>query len=190
VTIGEDLRNAEVVLPALRSGDLETAFAAAKAIEKDKGIASDPLFPGADIEHLRRIYSASPKILRTIGPEKLRTLQIVASVAYLVGISRYRHLLPEGFTTDLAMDNEAAVRMVLFSALHRGEMEYFRSANVKRVRHWSSPNVDTKWKSCTCCDALRGQEWELDQAPELPYELCTSPLGCRCTYFLIDPFST
>jgi hypothetical protein len=187
MTIGEGLRNAELVLPALQCGDLEAALAAGKAIEEAKGIGNDPLFPGADLEHLKRIYSASPKILRPIGPEKLRTLQVVASAAYLVGISRYRHLLPEGFQTGLKMDNEAAVRMVQFSARHRSEMDYFRSANVKSVRHWSSPNSDEKWKSCATCDALRGREWDLNEAPELPYELCTSRLGCRCTYFLINP---
>jgi hypothetical protein len=179
MTIDDDLRNAALLLPALESGDLETALATGKIIETPRKIGNDSLFPAADLEHLKRIHSASPKILRPIGPEKLRTLQIVAAVAYLVGISRYRHLLPEAFNTGLKMDNEAAVRMVHFSARHRSKMEYFRAANFKRVRHWSSPNSDEKRKACPTCDALRGREWKLNQAPELPYELCTSRLGCR-----------
>jgi hypothetical protein len=189
MTIDDDLRNAALLLPALESGDLETAFATGKTIEAARKIGNDPLFPGADLEHLKRIYSASPKILQSVGPEKLRCLQIMAAVGYLEGISRYRHLLPEGFYTGLKMDNEAAVRMVHFSASHKRAMEQFREASIRRVRYWASPNSDEKWKSCACCDALRGQEWELDQAPELPYEMCTSRLGCRCTYFLTDPFS-
>jgi hypothetical protein len=33
---------------------------------------------------------------------------------------------------------------------------------------------------CDACKALSGQIFPIDEVPPLPYEKCTSPVGCRC----------
>jgi hypothetical protein len=66
---------------------------------------------------------------------------------------------------DLSKHSETAVALARFRVNPR----------VGRVR--IMPHADC----CPACRAAEG-EWPKDQAPPLPVEGCSHPLGCRCFY--------
>lgn len=58
---------------------------------------------------------------------------------------------------------------------HRESLERIRSGLATKVRILASPD------SCPVCKAYEGA-YEFDNVPELPFEGCSHPRGCRCHY--------
>jgi hypothetical protein len=130
-----------------------------------------------DEQKLRTISTARPKILRTLSEEHLAPLRIAAGLMTIWGEAR-EEWFPDDLEADLTMDIDAAARMLLFHANYLYDMEGYRRPRVVRgVRIIGSDDPF----ACDACRALRDKVYNLDEAPELPHEHCTSELGCRCT---------
>jgi hypothetical protein len=175
----------DIVLSALRSRDLETAHAYAQRL-KDIEDREHPEWEHRrfgrlrGVDHLKLVLSCRPQILENVSDEVLEHLRFAAGVSSLLGVTRFRNYLPTGFKTTLLMDNDSAVRMLLFRASYECDMAYARVAKAERVRL-----VAANWAAgfsgvCENCKALHGQEWKLEETPEIPLKHCTSKTGCRC----------
>lgn len=135
--------------------------------------------PTGDVAALEAIYCGKPKILGKLDEGQLLPLRLAAGMAQLWGTNQFEEWLPPGFTTGLKMGNDAAARMLLFSGIHRTTLEgYRRSRVVKKVE----VVVARDERLCAACESLADRQFSLDSAPELPYEHCTSEMGCRCCF--------
>ena len=133
--------------------------------------------PAGDIEALNVIFSSTPKILAGLEAEKLEQLQSAAGMMYLWGEPKEsRKWLSPNFETSLALDNDAAARMIWFFAMHKQTLARYRAGQVGNVRILSALD------SCEACRTFEGRVYALDDVPELPHEKCTHIKGCRCTY--------
>lgn len=185
MSIAEDERRWAVLKPLLERGTLDAAWMASAAFWRDE--KHDDFFPPPDRQQLEQIYTARPRILASLNEETLKTLQVAASAGFLAGMSRFRYILPAGFSTGLRMENDAAVRMIIFRAAHDDRIKSFASAEVRQIRWHAFPSADPEWDCCEACGFMDGRVFDLSKAPEQPYEFCTSHLGCRCTYFMVNP---
>ena len=181
----------ELVLQALRSHELESAHAYArqlKEVEKSEHPERHREMFGVlrGVDHLKLVFSSKPKILNSVSEERLDHLRVAAGTALLLGVTRFKDYLPEGFNTGLGMDNDSAVRMVLFRADHEDDMAQARLTGATKVRLTASNSADDFSGVCENCKALHGKEWDLKKAPELPLKDCSSKYGCRCLMLAID----
>lgn len=178
----EEARDRAAIL-ALIERRFEDAIRVCSSFEAELGFPKDDAF-GAwpEPEHLARIITARPKILKALSEEQLEHLRLAAGMVALgLDAPRGSRWLPDGFTTGLQMDNDAAVRMIWFQAKHKEEMLSFREIGVTQVSVEVATREEGEWAACSSCGALVDRIFRLDEVPELPYEHCTSPLGCRCS---------
>jgi hypothetical protein len=113
-----------------------------------------------------------PKILARLSGKVLEELRVAAGMAFL-GFGR--NWLSEDLDTGLAMNCDAAVNMIISRVQSDRNREGFHQGGVSKVRIQCSQDGP-----CEVCSALRSRVLPLDEAPEIPYERCTSPSGCRC----------
>jgi hypothetical protein len=78
------------------------------------------------------------------------------------------------------MDNDTAARMIEFHAHYQRDIARYRAWGVKTVEILATDD------SCAACKKLAKKKYKIDQVPELPYEKCTSEIGCRCTTVAAD----
>ena len=64
---------------------------------------------------------------------------------------------------------------------NRATLESFKALGVEKVEWYTALDERT----CDKCRALHGNIFPLEKAPNLPYEGCTNPHGCRCTYLSV-----
>lgn len=155
---------------------------------------STQLFPrglGVDWSHydashdasiIQDIYGRIPDLLKLVRPSSLAHLRSAAAMMHLWGTNHLPEAFPEGLDTGLRLDNSTAARMLLFHAVHLGEMQRYRETSVKSLRLLSAEDV----RNCEACKALSSKVFLLRQAPQLPYSQCTSEMGCRCTYVVAE----
>jgi hypothetical protein len=156
---------------------LVSSYEAKQVFSRGLGIDWKKHDPGRDVQMLKSIFGSKPKILARLDQAKLGPLRLAAGMMELWGFSDATTWLPAGLETGLAMDSDAAARMLFFYACHQATLEgYRKSSVVKAVKILSC--ID----GCTCeaCRKLAGKEYKLSDVPELPYEKCTSEMGCRC----------
>ena len=129
-----------------------------------------------DVALLAAIFASWPKILASLKENQLFQLRVAAGMIHLWGTSDADDWLPQDLTTDLVMDNSAAARMLLFYVIHKAELEQYRLLRVKCLE------ISVTKDDCSCqeCALLVNRKYQLENIPELPYEKCTSELGCRC----------
>jgi hypothetical protein len=127
-----------------------------------------------DFVVLKAIFQGRPGLLGGLSSGQLECLQLAAAMMHLCGSEECESWLPHGFQTPLRIDNNAAARMVLFSAYHRCNVASFMAAGVRRVRIQGTHNP------CPACEAIAQKTYRLSEVPELPYEGCTHEMGCRC----------
>jgi hypothetical protein len=133
-----------------------------------------------DVAMLEVMVQASPRILGFLTEEQLRHLRLAAGMTHLWGTDRTEGWLPDDFEPNPAMDNDTAARMILFYAYHQRDIAQYRVAGVATVETRAMED------SCTACRRLARKKFKLDELPELPYEGCTSDMGCRCTTTVAD----
>jgi hypothetical protein len=138
------------------------------------------------VDHLKLVFSCKPQILKSVSEEALEHLRFAGGTALLLGVTRFREYLPADFNTGLAMDDDSAVRMLLFRADHDGDMAQARMTGAKKVRLVASNWADDFSGVCENCKPLHGKEWSLKKAPELPLKDCTSRYGCRCLMLTVE----
>lgn len=131
--------------------------------------------PSRDIEMLKIIFSAKPKILIELNDEQMEHLHLAAGMMYILATNQAKDWLPDNFETELIIDNDTAARMIYFYASHQVELEQYRATGVKKVEVVASDD------SCDACKKMAKRKYTIDKVPELPYEKCTSEMGCRCT---------
>jgi len=156
------------------------AFEAQQVFPRGIGIDWKHYGPAHDVAMLKVIFQANPKILSSLNDGQMKHLRLAAGMMHLWGTNRAEIWLPDGFETGLIMDNDAAARMILFYASHKRSIAQYLAAGVKKVEILATDN------SCTACKKLAKKKYKIDEVPELPYEKCTSEMGCRCTTVVAD----
>lgn len=137
------------------------------------------------ISTLDAILGAEPSILKSCSKKVLGELQVAAAISCVISDNRGGKFLPEGLTTGLKMDNDAAVRMVIFSVMEQRNIASWTKSRVVESIQMRCPAVNEgeKFKTCDRCRVLEGRIFRLESPlPELPYEHCESVMGCRCFY--------
>ncbi len=153
------------------------AFEAKRVFPRGMGIDWSNYDTDRDVAILRMIFQDKPKILARLSNEQIDRLRFGAAMMHLWGSSSVNKWMPSDVDTGLSMDDDSAARMVCFSALHRTQMAEYREMGVKSVRILGC-NDDVM---CEACRKLQGKKLRLNDVPDLPYEKCTSDLGCRCS---------
>lgn len=183
---GKRARVEEQTLQALRQRKSEEASQIVAAFEAQqvfpRGINVDWKHhnPAHDIAMLKVILQAKPKVLSCLNDEQIEHLRVAAGMMHLWGTNQAKDWLPDNFETDLIMDRDAAARMILFYASHQRSIAQYRAAGVKTVEILATGD------SCAACKKLATKKYKIDAVPELPYEKCTSEMGCRCTTVVAD----
>ena len=176
-------------LTALLAGDVATARATAEQLNSEMGEADDGMFNYLQPEsHFRRILAAKPRILAGLAEEELKVLRIAAAMNSFGWGERW---LPEGFRTKLKIDNKTAVRMIYFYVRQQEDAEQYRSIGVTEVfimvANHGAPQKESRWDVCVECLPLKGTVWPINKVPDLPYSMCTQPIGCRCMALPVLP---
>jgi len=174
----DSLAKGQFVEAARRTG----SFEAQQVFPRGMGIDWQNYRPDTDIRVLKRIFTAQPKILKSISDHHLAVLRLLAGMMLLWGTNRNKDWISIGFETGLQFDNETAARMLLFYGRSQTELaEYRSSAVVEAVQVLAASD------SCAHCQALAAKKtkYRLDRVPELPYEKCTSGKGCRCVFVAV-----
>jgi len=176
----------EQTLQALRqrrfkeASQVVAAFEAQQVFTRGIGIDWKHHNPAHDVAMLKVIFRAKPKILSSLNDEQMGHLRLAAGMMHLWGTDRAESWLPDGFEAGLIMDNDAAARMILFYTSHQRSIAQYRAAGVRKVEILAT---DT---SCAACKKLAKKKYKISEVPELPYEKCTSEMGCRCTTVVAD----
>jgi len=156
---------------------LVSSYEAKQVFSRGVGIDWKNYDPSRAMAVLKGIFGGRPKILARLDHEKLELLRLAAGMAYLWGTGEARPWLPADFGTGLVMDNEAAARMLEFYALHQVRLEEYRESRVVKSVEIVTANDE---HACEACRRLASRKYKLSEVPELPYEKCTSDMGCRC----------
>jgi len=176
----------EQVLQALQqrkfkeAGQIVAAFEARQVFPRGFNIDWKHYSPTNDVAMLKTMFGGRPKILSSLDDQQMEYLRIAAGMIYLWGTNQADDWLPNNFETGLIMDNDAAARTVFFYASHQLNVAQYRAAGAKTVEILATDN------SCDACKKLAKRKYKLDEVPELPYEKCTSEVGCRCTTVVAD----
>jgi hypothetical protein len=171
---------ADTVLTALLRGRLReatqrvAAFEAGQTLPRTVGPRWQNYNTAADYAVLKAIFQGRPGILTGLSSGQVECLQLAAAMMHLCGSEECQAWLPPGFETPLRIDNDAAARMILYSAYHRCKAASFLAAGVETVGIQARPNP------CPACATIAQQAYPLSGVPELPYDGCSHELGCRC----------
>jgi hypothetical protein len=145
-------------------------------------LPADPREIGVDVTALKQIFTLRPKLLRALPEAEWDELHIVAGLNYLLGGRVSGDGLSDNFVGVPTLDRHTVVRMMQFHIQYLRDLERFRSAGFRQAKILCC-NAD----SCEPCMTLAGKRFRLDRLPELPYEKCTSDLGCRCCLTAVIP---
>lgn len=180
----------EQTLNALKERKFEEAFKLVSAFSAQQRVVTsecDSIFldgkrdnHSSGIAILKWIFLARPKMLATLNDSQLESLRLAAGMMHLWGESRAGTWLPGNLETNLNIDNDTAAMMIMFFAHHQHDIAQYQAAGVKKVR------ILAAYNSCESCQKLAKKEYKIDEIPDLPYEKCTSEIGCRCTIITTD----
>jgi hypothetical protein len=165
-----------------KASQLVASFEAEQVFPRGLNIDWKNYDPTHDVAMLKTIFRSRPKILARLSGEQLDQLRVAAGMMHLWGKNKAREWLPPGFETRLIMDNDAAARMIVSHASHQINMAQYRKAGVKTVEIRTANDKLV----CNACRKLANKKYKLNQVPELPYEECTSEMGCRCWTIAAD----
>ncbi|MGA7577942.1 MAG: SAP domain-containing protein [Desulfobaccales bacterium] len=169
-------------LEQLHLGDLRGAsltvaqFEAKQVFPRGLGIDWTKPNTSRDVQLLKTIFESRPKILTGLAEAEWNPLRVGGAMMYLWGTNKASKWLPADFIGTSKFDNDTAIRMVLFHAQHRANVESWRGHGlaIKKVDLLGSED------SCPACKKLAGKRFTIEKMPELPYEKCTHVMGCRC----------
>ena len=108
---------------------------------------------------LRFIFDGRPKILLHANDDQLAALRLAAGMMFLFGTNQGKEWLPPGFETCLAMDNDSAVRQVLFYARHQASIADYRQSSVVKL-----VEILTGEDSCEACKKISGKRYKLQRS--------------------------
>jgi hypothetical protein len=168
-------------LQLLQSGDLLGALATVAQFERQQvfrrgvGVDWDRSPNSDDVERLGAILAARPRILRGVPDDQWRTAQVAAGMMHMWGERSARPWLPDSFVGASNLDRETTVRMVLFAGQTKALLAQLRQSTITKVQV-----LDCGDSTCPACRQLCRRKYRIDELPEVPYEHCTSDMGCRC----------
>lgn len=164
----------------LQQGDVRAAMAVVGAYRRDQMIDwhDRDTGPSRDdsgrLQLILAILVARPRLLHGMGDDEWRTAQVAAAMMDLWGARVAGSWLPENFAGATNLDRETTVRMIMFEAKSRTDLAAFRASGITRVEVLGGGD------SCPACQEIAGKRFDLADAPTIPYEQCTSEMGCRC----------
>jgi SAP domain len=126
-----------------------------------------------DLGDVSRVFSVRPRILSGVNEEAFKQLRVTAGMAFLGLGDRW---LPGNLETGIRLAGPSAVSMIISSVQISRNVEGWRSSGVVRT----VKILCCADGPCEACNALRNCVWPIGDLPEIPYEHCTSPGGCRC----------
>lgn len=161
-------------LAALREGNPGLACQVVCEFQDALGFPEIPMFPTKpNLADVSSVFSVRPRILAGVNEEALEHLRVAAGMAFL-GLSD--HGLPENLETGIRLAGPEAVNMIIGTVQNGRNVELWRrSGLVRTVKIFCSADGP-----CVACAELRNRVWPIEELPEIPYEHCTSPQGCRC----------
>ncbi len=149
-------------------------FEASQVLPRGIGIDWASHDPSDDARLLETIFTGHPRILSGIRDDAIEPLRVSAALMHLWGLNRAPDWAPGCTDLGLRFNFDTAARMFLFYASHRLSLARFREADIAQLELLGG-SID----SCQPCRRLR-KHWRTAEAIELPYEKCTSEMGCRC----------
>lgn len=138
-------------------------------------LPADPREIAVDVAALKQIFTLRPKLLRALPEAEWEPLYIVAGLNYLLGGRVSGDGLPDDFVGVPNMDRQTVVLTMQFHFKHVRDLERMRSLGIRQAKI-----LCCNAGSCEPCLKISGKRFPLDRLPELPYEKCTSDMGCRC----------
>jgi hypothetical protein len=153
-------------------------YEADQVFQRGIGIDWKKYTPERDIEMLNDIYNSKPKVLKDMDSVKYDNLWIVASMLYLCGTNKSGNWIDRDFETGISYDVTTASRLIESNAYFKRDMRDFARNGAKKVYINSYVNDDLV---CPECKMLGGKRFNISEIPELPFEQCTSEMGCRCS---------
>jgi SAP domain len=152
-------------------------YEAEQVFQRGIGINWKEYTPEKDIKMLNDIFSSKPKVLKEMDTTKYEKLWIVASMMYLWGTNKSGNWIDSNFETGILYDVTTTSRLIESNAYFKRDMRDFVRNGAKKVYINSYANDDLV---CSACKKISGKRFNISEIPELPYEQCTSEMGCRC----------
>lgn len=171
-------------LQYLQAGDMRKALAIVFEYESKqvfpRGIGCDwNRTPDRDdVARVQAVLNIRPKILRSLPGDQWGWAVYAAAMQEMWGERSAREWLPPTFTGVPQLGPETTVRMVAFAGSNAFSLAQMHSSGIKRVRICGGDDS----RSCPGCRKVAARSYRISEVPELPFEDCTSSMGCRCCY--------
>lgn len=159
------------------------AFEAMRPEPRGIGIDWKNYDPFWDVAALTAMHERIPAILKGIRADALPTLRLTASMMMLLGYGPLRRWIPRDLATGTRFGGDVAAHMLFFYGMKQAQIANWSRAferagvTVAQVR---ISGVDAG--SCAPCREIAKRIFAASRLPELPYQHCVSPTGCRCIY--------
>jgi hypothetical protein len=159
------------------------AFEAMRPEPRGIGIDWKNYDPFRDVAALTAIHERVPAILDGVRADALPTLRLAASMMLLLGTGPVRRWIQRDLTTGTRFGGDVSAYMLLFYGMKQAQIASwsrdFERAGVAVARvRISACGAD----SCAPCREIANNIFAANRLPELPYQRCISPMGCRCIY--------
>jgi hypothetical protein len=128
--------------------------------------------PSNNTTILQLIFTKTPRILSKLNNEELESARIAAGMFELWETQTY-------LGSSKASPQNGYFPRNIALALSR-HAYYCRNLEDYQKRGIKSVGIDTFSDSCEACKKIAQKRYKLNDVPELPYEYCESPDGCRC----------
>jgi hypothetical protein len=133
---------------------------------------------------LQAIFSCSLKALQALSAEQLEQVRLNAGIRWLFSYSYDDYPLPNELSDELLDDGFRLTSSLISNAHYHTVIKACRKSQalMPQVRHEVVYATCNDHLVCDECRKLAERTWTPDEAPELPYEKCTSDSesGCRC----------
>jgi hypothetical protein len=164
---------------AISAKDYARAIREYQAIEDDLGFPKREFEGSPKSELIELVMTVTPTILDGCSEEVMSQLRMAMALQCLSARHAPKNLF-RGVDTGIRLDAETAARMIYFLARHTEDIEKWKQMRITQVTHFAAAGY------CSVCTNSNGQEWRIDQAPELPHALCTHQYGCRCLHLPVS----
>ena len=160
------------------------AFEAEQVFPRGMGIDWHHHDPADDESALEAIFSSQIKSLQALSAEQLAQVRRNAGMRWLFSYSYDDYPLPAEISDRLPDDGFKLTNALISNAHYHAVIKECRrsQALLPDVRHEVLYSTCNDHLVCDECRKLAERTWSPAEAPELPYEKCTSDSesGCRC----------
>jgi len=129
--------------------------------------------PTEEISVINLMFAKTPKSLSKLNDKELEDVRIAASMYELWEIQKYLEF-PSSQQSETSYSPKDAAFAVWRYAYHCRNLLDYQKRGIKTI------GIDSFNDACDACKEMAKKRYALNEVPELPYEHCTSPNGCRC----------